>query len=133
MRGLTLGCACPTDSLKRQLCFAVCGYLLYLFCMQPNSRYRLFCYRTAGRPLRAELCRRTGLCWRTWSLGERIPYLCKSDGCVCVHAVCNWQCILCALERHFHYSQVLCILSVDDRVSLDGRLLLRTGLRWSTQ
>ena len=91
------------------------------------------CSQTAGCPLRAELCWRMNLCWRTWSLGERTPYLCKSDGCVCVHAVCNWQCILCALERHFHYSQVLCILSVDDRVSLDGRLLLRTGLRWSTQ
>ena len=42
MRGLTLGCACPTDSLKRQLCFAVCGYLLYLFCMQPNGKSALF-------------------------------------------------------------------------------------------
>ena len=39
MRGLTLGCACPTDSLKRQLCFAVCGYL---FCMQPNGKSVLF-------------------------------------------------------------------------------------------
>ena len=49
------------------------------------------------------------------------PKLCKSDGYV--HAVCNWQCglplgdvcakmknklwiftcILCAVERHFHY------------------------------
>ena len=66
----------------------------------------------AGLPLRAELCRRMSFCWRTWSLGERTlleyaerdtsPYLCKSDGYVRVHAVCNWQCILCALERHFH-------------------------------
>ena len=60
--------------------------------------YRLFCHRMAGRPLRAELCRRMGLCWRIWSLGERTlleyasPNLCKSDGYVHVHAVCNWQC-----------------------------------------
>ena len=60
------------------------------------SRY--LCIRT-GHPLRAELCRRTGLCWRTWFLGERTlleyaerytSYLCKKDGYV--HAVHNWQC-----------------------------------------
>ena len=67
------------------------------------------------------------------------PYLCKSDGYVRVHAVCNWQCILCALERHFHIL-VSAMYSVSGwqgfigwQDFLDGRLLWRPGLCWNTQ
>ena len=39
MCGLNLGCACPTELLKRQLCIAICRCL---FCMQSKGKSLLF-------------------------------------------------------------------------------------------
>ena len=88
------------------------------FCVQSKGKYLLFIDRVLYSVTGGQLCPgrqdssrvtggqtfmedRAGLCWRTWSLGERTlleyaerytsPYLCKSDGYVRVHAVCNWQ------------------------------------------